>query len=196
MTINGMQLIHDVIGGPVGEDRELGQQTLEISETRFNHPRFGFPIILIDTPGFDFSDENDEYTKFKELLEWFRAKYVPSLTRTISTDRSLVVSYDSKTKLDGIIYMHNIWNQEAYRREPLSDCEELEALCGQDWHKKVILVNSHWSERIANDGEEREKKLKSLYWKTMLKKGSSMIRYESPGDRRRALEILERVIQV
>ncbi len=91
--------------------------------------------------------------------------------------------------------MHNIWNSEAYPRAPLSKCKDLETLCGQNWQKKMILVNSHWTEGITNDGVEREKTLRERYWKTMLEKGSTMERYESPEDHPRALEILEKLIQ-
>lgn len=89
--------------------------------------------------------------------------------------------------------MHNIWNEEAYNRSPLLTCAPLENLCGPEWHRKVILVNSHWGERVRDDGEKREIHLKRGYWRFMLSKGSAMTRYESPDDRKRAIEILRMI---
>lgn len=88
--------------------------------------------------------------------------------------------------------MHNIWNEEAYHRSKLTSSRDLERLCGPRWHEKMILVNSHWSERVLDNGEEREQTLKEGYWSVMLKKGSRMMRYESPGNQEQAREILER----
>ncbi|KAF9450363.1 hypothetical protein P691DRAFT_471053 [Macrolepiota fuliginosa MF-IS2] len=133
-------------------------------------------VVFIDTPGFDYSDDNDEYTTFKQLSRWLRDSYGP------------------RVRLDGVIYMHNIWNEEVYHRSPLLTCGPLEELCGHDWRQKVILVNSHWDEHVKDDSKQREASLKTGYWRFMLSKDSPMVRYESPGDRKRAIEILKMII--
>jgi hypothetical protein len=97
-------------------------------------------------------------------------------------------------KVDGVIYMHSIWDDEVYRRPKLTASRDLERLCGPRWHEKIILVNSRWSERLLDDGESRERKLREKYWSAMVRRGSLMTRYESPGNRARAREILERLL--
>lgn len=87
--------------------------------------------------------------------------------------------------------MHNIWNEELYDRSIFYKSDTLEQLCGPDWRRKIVFVNSHWGECIGDDGAEREDRLKKGYWNFMLHRGSAMMRYESPGDQGRAQGILE-----
>ncbi|XP_006455977.1 hypothetical protein AGABI2DRAFT_77160 [Agaricus bisporus var. bisporus H97] len=144
-----------------------------MESTGLQSPNKGTHITLIDTPGFDYSRGNDEYTTLRSLAIWVKQRYGPRM------------------KLDGVIYMHNIWNEEIYHRSKFLSSRELEHLCGPSWHRKIILVNSHWSENLGDDGEDREKHLREGYWSFMIKKGSTMRRYESPGDHKCAREILK-----
>jgi hypothetical protein len=152
-------------------------------------------VTLIDTPGFDYSMGNDEHATFKRLATWLRRRCVAP-TRSIKRPLIIIISssYGSNVKLDGVIYMHNIWNEEVYHRSKFTSSRDLERLCGPRWPEKIILVNSHWSEMLLDDGEDREKELREGYWSVMLKKGSKMRRYESPGNQEQAREILEMLL--
>ncbi len=177
----------------VADEASLHPCTKKITPVEFRC-RGHETIILIDTPGFDYSNADDEYTRFDQLCKWFRNKLVNIPFYTITANSVSPGRYGPRTKLDGVIYMHNIWNTEAYHRSPFLTCQALEALCGQDWRRKVVFVNYPWSEGITNDGEEREKCLRAGYWRFMLSKGSIMMRYESPGDQKRARQILKDLI--
>ncbi|XP_006455978.1 hypothetical protein AGABI2DRAFT_210646 [Agaricus bisporus var. bisporus H97] len=130
---------------------------------------------MIDTPGFDYSSGNDENTKFRSLAIWLRQKY------------------GKNVKLDGVIYMHDIWNEEIHNRLKFRSSQDLEKLCGSQWHRKVILVSSHWDDRPEDvgEGESNEEKLRAGYWSFMIQQGSRMTRYESPGNQELAREILQ-----
>ncbi|KAF9443471.1 hypothetical protein P691DRAFT_412580 [Macrolepiota fuliginosa MF-IS2] len=58
---------------------------------------------------------------------------------------------------------------------PLPTCGLLEELCGHEWRQKVILVNSHWDERVKDNGKQREAGLETGYWRFMLSEGSTMM---------------------
>lgn len=128
------------------------------------------------------------------LRGWDESAYHLAARCIRETPSLLFYRYGLKVKLDGVIYMHNIWNEEIYHRSHGSkflSSQELEQLCGPSWHRKIMLVNSHWSENIGDDGEDREKRLREDYWSFMIKKGSEMRRYESPGDHQCARDILK-----
>lgn len=65
------------IGPPVS----LTPFTKEIEAIEYTVPTVdsdpgSYPVTLIDTPGFDFSDvQNDEYSRFQELSSWVRRAY-------------------------------------------------------------------------------------------------------------------------
>lgn len=96
--------------------------------------------------------------------------------------------------LDGVIYMHNINTTEASGRSAFRQCEPLRKLCGGDWQRKVIFVNTHWEEAGA-EAERRESRLKVGYWSSMLSNGSRMVRYDRPGDNQRAIEVLQLIVR-
>ncbi|KXN85979.1 hypothetical protein AN958_10650 [Leucoagaricus sp. SymC.cos] len=172
------QFIHDITQTyehGVSDKSSLDPFTMEITPVETVILGVG-NLVLIDTPGFDFSKGNTEYDRFNDLAKWMEK------------------TYGGNGRLDGIVYMHNIWNKELDRRAPFHTCDALEKVCGHDWRRKIVLVNSHWSELVEDDGNAREKHLEAGYWGVMLKKGSKMMRYEEPQKRDRAVEILKMII--
>ncbi|EKM77569.1 hypothetical protein AGABI1DRAFT_77064 [Agaricus bisporus var. burnettii JB137-S8] len=146
-----------------------------MESTGLQSPNKGTHITLIDTPGFDYSRGNDEYTTLRSLAIWVKQRY------------------GKNVKLDGVIYMHDIWNEEIHNRPRFLSSQDLEKLCGPQWHRKVILVSSHWDDRLGKDGEgeSNERKLREGYWSFMIQKGSRMRRYRSPGNQELARDILQ-----
>jgi hypothetical protein len=51
-------------------------------------------------------------------------------------------------------------------------------LCGDDAFKTVVLVTTKWSEIEEVVGEQREKRLKEEFWKTMINHGTQIRRYK------------------
>ncbi|KAJ3556285.1 hypothetical protein NP233_g12015 [Leucocoprinus birnbaumii] len=177
------QLIHDITGiykHGVASGISLRPFTQEITEVTTPSTLPSLPdvgkVVFIDTPGFDFSRGNSEQDMFMRLSQWVKRRY------------------GSKVRLTGIIYMHNIWAEELIRRPPLLTSNALQDICGPDWREKIVFVNSHWSEEVQENGDEREEHLKGSYWSFMLSKGSKMTRYEAPERQDKAVEILRHIL--
>ncbi len=47
--------------------------TQKIKPIEFHSAELG-SIVLIDTPGFDYSEDNDEYVRSSQLRKWFQDK--------------------------------------------------------------------------------------------------------------------------
>lgn len=58
----------------------------------------------------------------------------------------------------------------------LKNLRMLEKLTGSDFGK-VILTTTMWDEVDSDTGERREAELKSVYWKSMIRRGSSTRRF-------------------
>ncbi|KAF5354128.1 hypothetical protein D9756_007104 [Leucocoprinus leucothites] len=175
------QFIHDATGSykhGVSNQTALRPFTTEITPILADIKGFSpsVKVVLIDTPGFDFTRGNSEHDKFSQLAKWVKHRY------------------GSKARLDGVIYIHNIWTEELLNRPPLLTSDALEYICGPNWREKVVFVSSHWNERVRDDGNEREVLLKENYWSFMLAKGSQMTRYEEPERPEKAVEILRLLV--
>ncbi|ORX97296.1 P-loop containing nucleoside triphosphate hydrolase protein [Clohesyomyces aquaticus] len=128
---------------------------------------------LVDTPGFDDSFLSNE-TIATKLLNW------------------LETSYRSGTRLNGIVYLHNI-SMPRLQGSAFQHLRMFRELCGDDALKAVVLATTFWSEVDATLGEARETELKEdrMFWAKMIEKGSSVMRLEL--DRPSAVTILEAV---
>jgi len=68
-----------------------------------------------------------------------------------------------------------------------------EKLCGKHALGNIILTTTMWDKIDETTGQEREKELKGQYWKSMIKLGSTTIRYRNTKDS--AWEILDKVLE-
>ncbi len=59
----------------VAKKANMTPWTTRITPIEFQSEEFG-DLVLIDTAGFDYSPHNNELTRFGELCEWFRDKWV------------------------------------------------------------------------------------------------------------------------
>lgn len=57
----------------VANEAQLGPFTQKIKPIEFHSAELG-TIVLIDTPGFDYSEDNDEYVRSSQLRKWFQDK--------------------------------------------------------------------------------------------------------------------------
>ena len=65
---------------------------------------------------------------------------------------------------------------------PLKNLPMFEQLCGKKTFKNVILTTTMWDEVDEPMGATREEELKSIYWKAMIDRGSSIGRFEGTRD--------------
>ncbi|PMD31450.1 hypothetical protein L207DRAFT_441988 [Hyaloscypha variabilis F] len=153
----------------VGHD--LYSETSEVRPYRFSHKSTSY--VLVDTPGFDDSTMSNEEVTAK-ILQWLES------------------SYRNGTRLNGIIYIHDItklrMQGSAYKNMRL-----LGKLCGDSALGNVILATSFWDQVSLSVGEAREDQLKNSkdFWANMVAKGSQVVRLKQ--DRAFCLQLLERI---
>lgn len=128
---------------------------------------------LVDTPGFDDTFESDEVITNK-ILKWAEA------------------SYRSGTRLNGIVYLHNI-SVPKMRGSAYQNLQMFRQLCGDDALEHVILATTFWAEVEPQLGERREKELleDNRFWARMVERGSKVMRLAQ--DRGSALHVLREV---
>ncbi|KAF2102744.1 hypothetical protein NA57DRAFT_7635, partial [Rhizodiscina lignyota] len=146
--------------------------TSELKGYSFHHN--GYNIVLVDSPGF-----NDTYRSEADVLadiaKWLRE------------------SYENKTRLNGIIYMHNIHN-ERMEGSAIRNLRMFREICGEEPLKNVILVTSFWDSVEKAMGESREKELRTDpdFWGRMIRRGSRIDRFT---DRTSALKIVASLVK-
>ncbi|EKM77567.1 hypothetical protein AGABI1DRAFT_108070 [Agaricus bisporus var. burnettii JB137-S8] len=170
-TGSGMsRLIHDATGSyetNVSPEDHLASEpyTVSIQDYGFTVPGLAFsdfPLYFIDTPGFDYTTDNDEHIALKKLHSWVR-RFKPM-----------------NTTIDGLIFMHNVSNTELHDRVIYTPRNHtIEDLCGRNSLHKVVFVSSHWQD-VAPEDEEKKKAEIDKYWSCMAKYNSEKARYDPP----------------
>ena len=61
---------------------------------------------------------------------------------------------------------------------PLTNVRFFEELCGNEF-STIVLATTMWDEVDPEIGEQREKELREIYWKTMIDRGSTVKRFLS-----------------
>ena len=61
---------------------------------------------------------------------------------------------------------------------PLRNVHIFEQLCGQEF-STIVLTTTMWDEVDLEIGEQREKELREIYWKSMIDRGSTVKRFLS-----------------
>lgn len=146
-------------------------ETSEVKAYRFSHGSTNY--VLVDTPGFDDSSMSNKEVTTK-ILQW------------------LQLSYHSGTRLNGIIYIHNI-TKSRMQGSAYKNMRLFRQLCGDGALGNVILATSFWDQVTPSVGAERERELKNSkdFWANMVAKGSEVVRIKP--DRSVCLEGLERI---
>ncbi|KAF9647083.1 hypothetical protein BDM02DRAFT_3117563 [Thelephora ganbajun] len=116
-------------------------------------------VILIDTPGFDYTSKSD--TEILNLIAAF-----------------LATTYEAGSKLAGVIYIHRI-SDKRFTGIAERSLKMFRELCGDSTLKNVILVTNMW-EVVAKDvGEARERELVTNFFKPVLDKGAQLARHRN-----------------
>jgi hypothetical protein len=145
-------------------------ETSEVKAYRFSHTSTNY--VLVDTPGFDDSSMSDVEVTTK-ILQWLQSSYV------------------NGTRLNGIIYIHNI-TKSRIQRSAYNNMRLFRQLCGDGALGNVILATSFWDLITKSVGAKRERELEnSKVWANMVAKGSEVVRIKP--DRLVCLEVLERI---
>ena len=81
-------------------------------------------------------------------------------------------------KLAGIVYLHEI-SQDRITGTAPNNLTLFKKLCGDKAVNYVVLATTKWS-RLANAdlGRQRETELRDIFWKNMLRHGSSVTRFD------------------
>jgi len=133
----------------------------------------GRRLVLVDTPGFD-----DTYTSDSEIL------------RRIAI--WLASSYDSKMKLSGIIYLHDI-SQPVMLGSVRQNLAVFQDLCGNKAFSSTI-IGTTMSDKISQEvSERRSNEISSTYWKGMIEAGATV--YPLGNDTASARNMLTIILQ-
>lgn len=116
-------------------------------------------VVLIDTPGFDDTTKSD--TDILKSIGGFLAK-----------------SYESGSKLAGLIYVHRI-SDKRFSGIAGRNFKIFRQLCGETSLKNVVLVTNMWGEVSPEVGEDRERELSSNFLKPALDKGAQIARHHN-----------------
>ena len=100
--------------------------------------------------------------------------------------------YKRDIKLAGILYFHRITDNRV-AGTPLKNLRMFEKLCGKNAFGNIILTTTMWDNIDDATGQEREKELRGLYWKSMIELGSTTVRYRNTRDS--ACEILGNILR-
>lgn len=133
----------------------------------------GKRLVLVDTPGFD-----DTYTSDSEIL------------RRIAI--WLASSYDSKMKLGGIIYLHNI-SQPRMLGSDRQNLAVFQDLCGSKALSSVIIGMTKSGDIPQEVGEKRCNELSSTHWKGIIEAGATV--YSLRNDTTSARDLLTIILQ-
>ena len=118
----------------------------------------GVNIHLIDTPGL-----NDTIRSDGEVLMMI-ATY-------------LLAMYNSKIRLDGIVYMFPIISHRM-SGSAVKDLNIFSKLVGDEALSEVVLVTSMWDLVDSSLAESREKELRERFWKHLIANGSKVCRVD------------------
>jgi len=100
------------------------------------------------------------------------------------------IRYKRKIQLTGLLYFHRI-SDNRMAGTPLKNLRLFERLCGDDFNS-IVLTTTMWDDVDEETGAGREKELASVYWKSMIERGSSVKRFLN--NRSSAFEILRPII--
>ncbi|KAK7032288.1 hypothetical protein VNI00_013247 [Paramarasmius palmivorus] len=156
----------------IGKGLESCTSTVDISPT---FKLRGRRVTLIDTPGFDDTNKSDA-----DVLKMIAA--------------FLAVTYEQKTNLAGVIYLHRISD---YRMGGISrrNFKMFKELCGDNTLKNVVIVTNMWGGVDKETGEAREAQLmtEDKFFKPVLDKGAQIVRHDNTPETARA--ILSHVVE-
>jgi len=134
----------------------------------------GCRVSMVDTPGFDDTYESDVQI-LQRISKWLEISY-----------------RDPKAVLAGVIYLHDI-SHDRFNNTDRKNLEIFNHLCGNAALDKVILGTTKWQRVTTAEGESREARLTTEFWKPMIDKGSQVRRFQHSQES--ALEFIEDILR-
>ncbi|KAH6905897.1 P-loop containing nucleoside triphosphate hydrolase protein [Coprinopsis sp. MPI-PUGE-AT-0042] len=136
--------------------QNLAWYTCDLQDGAFKGRR----LVLVDTPGFDDTNENDAEI-LRRIAVW------------------LAASYDKDMSLAGVLYLHDISQKRMFgsTRMNLNMFESLVGLHRKGQFPTVALVTTQWDTVVREDvGNRREDELKKTFWKDAIDRGANVYR--------------------
>jgi hypothetical protein len=100
--------------------------------------------------------------------------------------------YDNKTKIAGLIYLHNI-TQKKMSGSTRLNYEVFRKIWGEKAMERVVMATTHWDSIMPTRGEEREQELR-VFCKDILSEGAELTRIQDPqADSRRIVDHILRL---
>ena len=148
-------------------------------------------LVLVDTPGFEHSDITD-VDILKIIAAWLKTTYVLLVNPQHLLLTCYFCRYEKNILLSGLLYFHRI-SDNRMAGTPLMHVRMFEKLCGENAFHNVILTTTMWDEVEEEIGEERERELKTKYWRKMMERNSKTRRFLRT--RESAFDIIEPLIE-
>ncbi|KAF9464789.1 hypothetical protein BDZ94DRAFT_1119297, partial [Collybia nuda] len=157
-TVSSAYVCVLIIARSVGHQLQSHTSAVRPFTISISHGAFkGHRLIIVDTPGFD-----DMYLDDSEILG-----------RITSW---LAMSYNSKMKLAGVIYLHDI-SQCRFLGTVSKNLHIFCKLCGDDALPSVILRTTKWGQVDHETEKRREEELRGKCWKDFLENSATMHRF-------------------
>ena len=109
------------------------------------------------------------------ISDWLNDTYVT--IDFFQTYPSQDIRYQREIPLAGLLYFHRITDNRM-AGTPLNNLHLFEKLCGREF-STIVLTTTMWDEVNLEVGEQREKELREIYWKSMIDRGSTVKRFLS-----------------
>ncbi|PVF96699.1 hypothetical protein CPB86DRAFT_708616 [Serendipita vermifera] len=137
----------------------------------------GHPVILLDTPGFDDTNERDT-----------------DILAEIAT--TLAATHRRGKLLSGILYFHNIEDRKM-RGISVRNHRLFRHLCGEDPMRSVIIVTNMWTPSVdESTGSQREQELRTEaeFFKYSIDAGASLMRHYN--NTKTATDIIQTILSI
>ncbi|KAF5384431.1 hypothetical protein D9615_003467 [Tricholomella constricta] len=165
--------INTLFGEAVAEvGHDLQSQTAQVQHYILN-PKSEHRTIIVDTPGFDDTIEEDREI-LRRIAVW------------------LARSYDAGMNLAGVIYLHEI-TQTRMLGTARKNLDMFNKLCGVNKSDNIVLASTKWIDVKQEIGNRREEQLKKEHWKEMMNHGAKAVRFD--GTQKSAQDIIKLLFQ-
>ncbi|KAJ5667748.1 P-loop containing nucleoside triphosphate hydrolase [Penicillium maclennaniae] len=127
--------------------------------------------VLVDTSGFD-NTQLSGSDVLQILVDWLQS------------------TYREGTKLSGTLYLHRI-TEARMHGSALRNLTMFKELCGDNFYTNLTLGTTRWSLVDTEVAVARENELKhnSRFWKSMISRGSGLVRIPDDADVARELVV-------
>jgi len=156
----------------ISPNKTVGTQDIQAASTNIN----GREVWLIDTPGFDDTHRSD-VDILSTIANWIQQP-----------------NHEHK-HLSGIIYLHGIIDTRM-EGSNMRNLRMFRGLCGEENFGNVMLCTTMWGKVSEEEGQRREKQLKSkeTFWGSLISRGAQVVRHQGSDLTASAKKIVESLI--